>query len=599
MTNNLHKVLNVSSLDSTISLDKSKILKNLLLSKSLDEVNLCARPTSTQGEPTSQQLTQSEDSERFHYDDEMDILMQHLDSQKLQINPSPNSFDFMEDLSHELQFADSDQSLLDLFGSASQKNDVIYQENCQFDFTAGHLIAERLKEFGMKKDVLDFVKSGIPVHLDSPLYPGDIKPKRNSKNVKRNCSVVRKLLGDLEEAGHIEKVNCKPLIISPLNLVPKSNGGPRLIHNLKGLNNFVKRGPSVKHLNVLNLAKSEFSRKTYFCKLDLSNGYFHLSIRPEDRKYFGFSFDNQYFVFNSLCFGYKLAPDYFQAFSQDLVRICHERGILCKVELDDFLIYADSFESCLNSVNVVVDLFNYFGIKINFAKSSLIPSQTIDFLGYSLDARKCRFTLTQDKLFKCRLIIKCLSRLRSIGVKLLQRILGFLNFALQLFPLGRSFIRPWYKLASNFASSRVKLDPSPIAHLRDVFFKGPLFAFWPSGVAQPSLPCFVDATPSRVAGISGQGGFAFSLPAPCPIFEAEFLASSYGIGMYRPFSNNIHLIGDNLGVLYCLKRGSSRNLFANEILKSLAYFWLNSPFFLNVSYIKSADNPADFYTRYV
>ena len=32
-------------------------------------------------------------------------------------------------------------------------------------------------------------------------------------------------------------------------------------------------------------------------------------------------------------------------------------------------------------------------------------------------------------------------------------------------------IRPWYKLASNFASSQVKLDPSPLAHLRDVFLK--------------------------------------------------------------------------------------------------------------------------------
>ena len=401
----------------------------------------------------------------------------------------------------------------------------------------------------MKNDVLNFVQFGIPVQLDS------LKPKRNSRNVKKNCSVVRKLLGDLEEAGHTEKVNFKPLVVSPLNLVPKSNGSPRLIHNLKALNRFVKRGPSVKHLNVLELAKSEFSRKTYFCKLDLSNGYFHLSIRPEDRTYFGFSFDNQYFVFNSLCFGYRAAPDYFQAFSQDLVRICRERGILCKVELDDFLIYADSFESCLNSVNFVVDLFKYFGIKINFAKSLLIPSQTIDFLGYSLDARKCRFTLTQGKLFKCRLITKCLSRLRWIGVKLLQRISGFLNFALQLFPLGRSFIRPWYKLASNFASSRVILDPSPLAHLRDVFFKGPLFAFWPLGVAQPSLPCFVDATPSRVAGISGQGGFAFSLPAPRPVFEAEFLASFYGIGKYRPISNNIHLIGDNLRSYHFLPHG--------------------------------------------
>ena len=213
----------------------------------------------------------------------------------------------------------------------------------------------------MKNDVFKF---GIPVQLDSPLYNRDVKLKRDSRNIKNNCSVVRKLLGDFEEAEHIEKVNFKPVVVSPLNLVPKSNGSPRLIHNLKAPNSFVKRGPSVKHLNVLELAKSEFSRKTYFCKLDLSNGYFHLSIRLEDRTYFGFSFNNQYFVFNSLCFGYRAAPDYFQAFSQDLVRICRERGILCKVELDDFLIYADSFKSCLNSVNFVVDLFKYFGIKI-------------------------------------------------------------------------------------------------------------------------------------------------------------------------------------------------------------------------------------------
>ena len=119
----------------------------------------------------------------------------------------------------------------------------------------------------MKNDVFNFVHYGIPLQLDSPLYSGDIKPKRNSRNVKNNCSLVRKLLGDLEEAGHIEKVDFKPLVVSPLNLVPKSNGSPRLIHNLKALNRFVKRGPSVKHFNVLELAESEFSRKTYFCSM--------------------------------------------------------------------------------------------------------------------------------------------------------------------------------------------------------------------------------------------------------------------------------------------------------------------------------------------
>ena len=116
-------------------------------------------------------------------------------------------------------------------------------------------------------------------------------------------------------------------------------------------------------------------------------------------------------------------------------------------------------------------------------------------------------------------------------------------------------------------------------------------------MAQPSLPCFVNATPSRVAGISGQRGFALSLPAPHPIFEAEFLAFLYGIGMYRPIYNNI--IGDNLGVLFCLKRGSSHNLFANKILKRLAYFWLIYETLRKNGEFKSADNPADLYTCYI
>ena len=263
----------------------------------------------------------------------------------------------MEDLGCELHLNNSDQFLLDLFASASQENDVIYDENCLFDFTAGHILPERLEEFGMESNVLDFVKSGIPNQLESPLFPGDIKTKRNSRNVKRNSNIVRKLLGNLEEAGHIVKVNFKTLVVSLLNLVPKSNGSPRLIHNLKALNKFTKRGPPVKHLNVLELAKTEFSRKTYFCKLDLSNGYLYLPIRPEDRTYFGFLSDNQYFVFNSLCFGYKAALDFFQAFSQELVGMFHDRGILYKVELDNFLIYANSFDSCLNSVNLAVNLF--------------------------------------------------------------------------------------------------------------------------------------------------------------------------------------------------------------------------------------------------
>ena len=163
--------------------------------------------------------------------------------------------------------------------------------------------------------------------------------------------------------------------------------------------------------------------------------------------------------------------------------------------------------------------------------------------------------------------------MRSIKVKLLQRISGFLNFACQLVRLFRSYIRPCYRLANFSASRRVHPDPGPLVYLREIFFNGPLFYAWPSRVVRHSAPCFVDATTSRVAGISGHRMFSFPLRSSRPIFEAEFLASLYGIYSHLLYSNKVGLIGDNTGVLYCLQKGSSKNFISNCFLQNLADLW--------------------------
>ena len=62
-----------------------------------------------------------------------------------------------------------------------------------------------LKEFGMKKSALNLVEKGIPVNLSHPLFPGDRKNRRNSKNVQKNFNVIKNLTGSLEMAGHVQK----------------------------------------------------------------------------------------------------------------------------------------------------------------------------------------------------------------------------------------------------------------------------------------------------------------------------------------------------------------------------------------------------------
>ena len=271
------------------------------------------------------------------------------------------------------------------------------------------------------------------------------------------------------------------------------------------------------------------------------------------------------------------------------------------MELDDVLIYAEGREHSLRATCLAISILERAGFKINYTKSVIIPTQVIDYLGYSLNAKNPCFQLQKSKLAKCQLILKGLSLLKSVSRKLMEQLLGFFNFIFTIVPLARSFIRIWYdQLKSHItASSRVFLNRSLLGPLRDFIFSKSFFFPWFSGVPKHPLPCFVDATPLRVAGISGKGCFSRPLPSPSPVFKVELCVALTGIFYHLPFSNFIWLVGDNLGVLFVLRKGSCRNSTGNFFLQNLAKIYLLSPFLLDLHYIPSENNPADCFTRRV
>ena len=183
----------------------------------------------------------------------------------------------------------------------------------------------------------------------------------------------------------------------------------------------------------------------------------------------------------------------------------------------------------------------------------------------------------------------------------MEQLLGFFNFIFTIVPLARSFIRIWYdQLKSHIAdSSHGFFDRSPLGPLRDFIFSKSFIFPWFYGVPKHPLPCFVDATPLRVAGISGKGCFSRPLPSSTPIFEAELCAALAGILYHLPSSNFIWLVGDNLGVLFVPRKGSCRKSTGNFFLENLAKIYLQSPFLLDLHYIRSDNNPADCFTRRV
>ena len=220
------------------------------------------------------------------------------------------------------------------------------------------------------------------------------------------------------------------------------------------------------------------------------------------------------------------------------------------MELDDVLIHSEGKQNSLRATHLAISILECAGFKINYSKSIISPSQVIDYLGYTLDARRQCFCVQNSKLLEYKLILKAFS-LSSVRRKLMEQVLGFFNFIFTIVPLARSFIRVWYdQLRLHISdSSRIILDQSPLGPLRDMLFSKSFVFPWLSGVPKHPLPCFVDATPLRVAGISSKRCFTRSLPSPTPSFEAELCAALTGIYYHLPYSNFIWLVGNNLCII--------------------------------------------------
>lgn len=80
------------------------------------------------------------------------------------------------------------------------------------------------------------------------------------------------------------------------------------------------------------------------------------------------------------------------------------------IYLDDMLILGSSSNEVLGHLRSVVNLFLSLGFLINWKKSIVIPSQSIEFLGLEIDSRMWSFSLPKSKVGNvvslCRFILQ-------------------------------------------------------------------------------------------------------------------------------------------------------------------------------------------------
>lgn len=301
-------------------------------------------------------------------------------------------------------------------------------------FQAGQLVQyyEKWREMGAPEVVLQLIKGyRIPFVRKPPLSIPNIKNLSQTPVSKEMTASIQKM----KAQGILKPVHWSPSFISPLFLVPKTDGSLRPIFNLRALNEFVKTEQF--HLITMHRVPEFLQPRDWMCKVDLSQAYFHLKISEVHRCFLRLIYNKELLEMTCLPFGLTTAPKTFSILTNWTAQILRQRGVRILVYLDDFLIaHQDPFllhKQVQMSLKILYDL----GWCVNWEKSITTPQKCLTYLGIQWRTWDNLKSYPKEKIHT--LVKKIQQTLNQSKVKLkeVQSLVGLLNFASFVVPLGR------------------------------------------------------------------------------------------------------------------------------------------------------------------
>ena len=305
-------------------------------------------------------------------------------------------------------------------------------------------IAGRIKHFlpnweNLTQDrwVLETVEGFRVPFRQKPFQQQLPKPLKHSK-VEEN--LLQEEIQSMMAKNAIEETSPKGHgFLSTVFLVPKKDGDQRPVINIKGLNKFVH----TEHFKMegIHILRDLLRAGDWMTKVDLKDAYFMVPIHEEDRAFFKFSFKERTYQFKCLPFGLACAPWVFTKILKPLAAQLRQLGMRVIVYIDDILILAESKELARDHVIGLICLLENLGFVVNKPKSILEPTQSIEFLGFSLDSVHQELSLPSGKVKKIRAETRHLLEANQITARKLSQLLGRLQAATRAIPLAPLFYR--------------------------------------------------------------------------------------------------------------------------------------------------------------
>ncbi|GJT52953.1 reverse transcriptase domain-containing protein [Tanacetum coccineum] len=163
--------------------------------------------------------------------------------------------------------------------------------------------------------------------------------------------VIKKEVKKLLDAGMIYPIFDSPWV-SPVHCVPKK-GGITVVANEE--NELIPT-----HL-VTRLGGMEF-----YCFLDGFSGYFQIPIDPQDQEKTTFTCPYGTFAYRRMTFGLCIALGTFQRYMMAILHDMIKKTM--EVFMDDFLVFGDSFDSCLSNLEKMLKRCEDTNLVLNWEK---------------------------------------------------------------------------------------------------------------------------------------------------------------------------------------------------------------------------------------
>ncbi|XP_053556935.1 uncharacterized protein LOC128648362 [Bombina bombina] len=253
-------------------------------------------------------------------------------------------------------------------------------------------------------------------------------------------------------AGPFKEKPCADLIVSPLGVVPKKEKGKyRMIQHLSyprgnSVNDAIdKLDSSVQYQSFDSAVRivKRLGKGALMAKIDVESAFRLLPLNTVSFNLMGCKFDGDYYIDKCLPMGCSVSCSVFEKFSSFLHWLFTEKTGCESMShyLDDFLVVGrKETGECRIWKEELEAMFKQLGVPVATEKSEG-PGTRLVFLGIMIDSAKGQCELPADKIEKARHMIKTMLKRNKVTLREMQRLLGVLNFACRVIPVGRLFKR--------------------------------------------------------------------------------------------------------------------------------------------------------------